>query len=128
MQQPLPPPPPPKVVPKFRDSIPRKLPPERAKWKDINFCEPFIVAPSGSIEGTAWEGWHRRARIAAEMDATTLSGPEALLAHEILDNVCDHVHAEAKLADTVLVWFDPDNNHFWAYPMGFPDNRAKYAA
>jgi len=94
---------------KFRDKIPLYRPPDAEEWTKQH-CQPLRL---GAFQE---RGWQHRAMVAVEMDATALSGEDAIHAHGLLDDLCDHVHAKLALPDTTHVWFDPKEQSFWAYP------------
>jgi hypothetical protein len=94
--------------PKFRDKIPIYLPPDREQWSKEN-------APPVNL-GSVREVYVKRAQAACENDGSVLSGEQAIKVHGVLDEVCDHVHADLNLPESTLVFFDPKEKVFWAYP------------
>jgi len=94
----------------FRNNIPAYSgPPNRVEWTAKHGITPFSL-------GRVRETYVSRALGAILRDHSSIQFDDAVNAQVSMDEVCQRVHADCNLAETTLVFFDPSDEAFWAYP------------
>jgi hypothetical protein len=94
----------------FRNNIPAYSgPPDRVAWTTKHGTAPYSL-------GRVRDAYVSRALGAIRRDHSSIEFDGAIDAQVRMDEICQRVQAETELPETTVVFFDPADESFWAYP------------